>query len=250
MARSTVPAVRPAGKKPQPPALVTSSLAKIEQAIGGREALVAALAHAPKDFDYVVGLIGNPQRAHSSLADLCAMGGIRAGELIEAYKAGEINRAQALALSKVGERLAEVAEDVMRLSIPHEITCSACYGEGQVTPQPTKKVPDPQPETCGVCRGTGILVKEGDVEHKKLALDLGKLLPKGAGMSISMQQNVANFTGSSAGGALEQMQAATDAILYGDGVMPPEAVVEAEVLEVEQEDTAVIEGDWREDLLG
>jgi hypothetical protein len=248
--RSTVPARTSRQKLPQPPALVSSSLAKIEQAIGGREALVAALAHAPKDFDYVVGLIGDPSRARTPLATLCAIGGVRAGELVEAYKAGEINRAQALALAKVGERLSDVAEDVMRLSIPHEVSCTACRGKGRYTPEPTKKVPHPEEQDCLACDATGILVAEGDVEHKKLALDLGKMLPKGAGMSINMQQNVANFS-SSAGGTLEALQSATDAILYGDGVPPPEAV-EAEVEEVPAEaqeaEAAVVEGDWREDL--
>ncbi len=249
-------------KPPEPPALVSASLARIETAIGGRDALVAALSHAPKsgDFAYILGLIGDPQRARSPLATLCAMGGITAGELIEAYKAGEINRAQAEAIAKVGARLGEVAADTMRLSIPHEVTCDGCDGEGTVTPEPTKKHPNPKPETCKTCRGTGILVKAGDIDHKKLALDLGKLLPKGGGMAVTVSQQVGVFGGGTAGGTLELLQAATDSILYGDGAeVPPRAleagVVEGEVAEVAEvaevgavEEEASLEGDWREDL--
>ena len=263
----------PRGKKkpPEPPALVSASLARIEAAIGGREALVAALSHAPKsaDFAYILGLIGDPQRARSPLATLCAMGGITAGELIEAYKAGEINRAQAEAIAKVGARLGEVAADTMRLSIPHEVTCDGCYGEGLVTPEPSTKVPDPQPETCKACRGTGILVKAGDLDHKKLALDLGKLLPKSGGMNLNVNQQVGVFTGGTAGGSLELMQAATDAILYGEGAEPPPPIglldetnaVDGEMIEassdtirpdsetIAPEDEPRLEGDWREDLV-
>jgi hypothetical protein len=233
---------------PKPPALVSASLATLEQAIGGRLALVAALSHAPKsrDLDFLLALVGDPSYAKAPLADLCAKGGITPGELIEAYKSGEINRAQALALQKVGAQLEQVAADTMRLSLPHDVTCTACWGTGSVTPEPTKTVPSPQPGPCDDCGGTGVITLQGDLEHKKLALDMGKLIAKSGGVNLNVNQNVANF-GAAAGGSLERLQAATDAILFGAGVAPPEAAEVVEGDTVPAGESAVVEGDWREE---
>lgn len=209
-----------------PAALVTASLASIEHAIGGREALVAALLHAPKtkDVEYVVGLLGDPMRKGDSLAVLCVAGGITPGELLAAYKAGEINRAQALSAYEVGKALPEVVRDTMRLAATYEDDCLACQGLGQVTPEPTSEQPNPEPVDCPQCQGGGRLRYDGDLEHKKLALGLGKLLEKGGGINLQVNQQQNSFHGGVAGGALEAMQAATDRVLYGDGVIEVEAV--------------------------
>lgn len=242
---------------PPPPAVVVRELASIEHALGGRAALVAALSHAPKskDLDYVLGLIGDPANDGVSLAVVCQMGGITSGELITAYRTGEIHRAQALATQKIGAALPGVVADTMRRAAPHEGTCDRCKGLGQVVPKQTKANPNPEPEDCPACEGKGRRDYEGDLEHKKLALEIGQMTSKGGGLAIQVnnnsQQNV--FTGGSVGGALEKMQEATDRILYGDDPLArgPElgpAVVEAEVVEeaVEPaEPAARLEDDWQ-----
>lgn len=238
------------------PPLVGQQLAKLEEAIGGRDALVAALSHAPKskDLSYLLGLIGDPQRAGESLADLCATGGITAGELIEAYKSGELNRAAALGAREVGAGLQQVVKDTMEKAAPHEGPCSYCQGLGQVTPEPTKKVPNPEPGPCEACKGAGRLLYPGDLEHKKLALDMGRMLSgKGGGVNVQVNQQVGVMVGT-AGGALEKLQAATDQILYGDGLTgvdpsrsapgaPGPEAVEAEL--VDGEDAPIEDTDWR-----
>lgn len=237
-----------------PPALVAQALEALEQEIGGRDALVAALSHAPrsKDIQYVLGLVGDPRSKSRPLADLCAQGGITAGELIQAYSAGEIARAQALATAKVGAQLAEVAADTMRMALPREQTCQVCGGTGTFVAEPSKKVPNPNPLPCTACDQSGKITAEGDVEHKKLALEMGRLLQKGGGgISLNVNQQVGVQVGS-AGGALEKLQAATDAILYGEGPLPQAAgVVEAEVLESSPSivsDGPMEDGDWRDAL--
>ena len=248
-------------KRTAPPALVVESLTLIEKALGGRDKIVAALAHAPKsrDLDYLLGLIGDPRTASEPLANLCAQGGITPGELIEAYKSGEIARAQALATQKVGDKLAAVAEDTMARALPQTGTCRACEGTGTFTPEPTKKKPNPAPEKCLICFGVGTVTVVGDLEHKKLALEMGKLLQKGGGVSLNVNQQVGVLTGASSGGSLERMQAATDAILYGAGdsgtfIGDPVPLVEEEEECLDAETTpavagdepATLEGEWRE----
>jgi hypothetical protein len=183
------------------------------------------------------------------------MGGITAGELIDAYKAGVIAAAQALASQRIGAGLPGVVDDTLRLAVPHEGTCPDCRGTGSITPEPTKKVPNPGPEPCEACAGTGRLTYPGDLDHKKLSLEMGKLLVKGPGLTVAVTQNTGVFLG--AGGALEKLQAATDRLLYGEGAGgPPPVTVEVQdaVLSEKAEgalgldpDAPCLEGDWRED---
>lgn len=214
-----------------PPALVSTSLARLEQAMGGRDALVAALVHAPKSksLDYLLGLVGDPQYATTPIATLCAMGGITAGELIEGYKSGVLHKAQALSTKAIGEHLPAVVEETMRLAMQHEDDCTACQGLGCLTPEPSEADPNPGPIDCPVCGGCGRLRYDGDLEHKKLALSLGKMLDKGAGVNVQVNQQQNNYGGGVAGGTLERMQEAADRILYGgEGAI----VLDAEAIEV------------------
>lgn len=247
---------------PEPPALVSAQLSRLETQLGGRDVLIAALSHAPKsrDLSYLLGLIGDPRHTRIPLAKICAMGGITAGELIEAYKSGELNRAQALAIGKVGAKLPEVAEDTMRLALTHTSLCTVCYGHGDLPGIPTAEDPTPTRESCEVCQGSGEVLVGGDLEHKKLALEMGRMLQKGGGVNLQVNQQVGVQLGG-AGGALEKLQAVTDQILYGEGGGVPveeAAILDAEVeVEVEEadtqsspeidSDTPIEEGDWRED---
>ncbi len=241
----------------KPPVRVTRELAKLEQAIGGRDALVAALSHAPKsrDLAYVLGLVGDPRETDTPLAELCARGGITAGELIDAYKSGELNRAQAVAAHAVGAQLGAVAADTMRRALPEEVVCDRCAGTGTFVAEPSKKVPNPEPEPCTLCQATGRRTLEGDLEHKKLALDMGHLLVKGGGVNVQVHQQT-NLLVGNAGGALERLQAATDQILYGEGgedlarLGAPSSpdVVDAEVLDSAdraEDDDSQLEDEWR-----
>lgn len=237
-------------RKVEPPAMVVSQMAELEKAIGGRQALVAALSHAPrsKDLDLVLGLVGDPAHDGESLAYICSLGGIPVGELLSAYRAGEIARAQVLATQKVGAALAAVVEETMTLAGPHTALCDACEGTGTITPEPSKKNPNPSPETCRACKGKGERFYAGDLEHKRLALEMGQMAGlKGPGVNIAVTQNNANFAGSAAGGALERLQTATDQILYGEGSQVP---IDGEVSEVSEvppppSTNAHVDDDWR-----
>lgn len=242
------------------PALVAASLTAMEKEVGGRAALVSALLHAPKsrDLEYLLGIIGDPARTSVSLAQLCVQGGITPGEILEAYKAGVLARAQVLSTAQIASSLPGVVTDTMRRAMPGETVCEACQGVGMVTAEPSKRNPNPEPATCMACAGKGRHQAEGDLEHKKLALDMGKLLSKGGGLNIAVNQQQNNFVGASAGGTLEKLQAATDQILYGPGdpgplisVQEPDAdpAIDAEVIEVDDvvagDPPASIDEDWR-----
>lgn len=210
----------PARRVPtEPPPLVTTSLKALEEAIGGREALVAALSHAPrsKDLDYLLGLLGDPTEAGKPLAYLCAAGGVTAGELIDAYKSGIVAQAQARSMPFVAAGLPKVVEDTFRKAAPYEDTCYGCKGLGRTTPDPTEEDPNPEPVPCPLCAGKGTLRYEGDLDHKRLALKLGGFDQAKPGVAVSVDNRQVHLHGGPAGGSLEAMQAATDRVLFGEG---------------------------------
>ncbi len=227
MDESLEPVAQPPGPPParrgrKPPALVARELNALEVQLGGRPAIIAALSQAPKsaDLDYVLGLVADPLNASESLAAICAQGGITAGELMEAYRQGILFKGQVLAARVIAEELPAVAADTMKLAKPYEDTCNICQGTTTVVPEPPKKDPNPAPTTCPACRGVGRLTYPGDLEHKKLALELGKLTSKGAGVIVDNRQAHLHTGGEAAGGTLEALMRATDQLLYGGDVRP------------------------------
>lgn len=201
-----------------PPPLLEASLARVEWTLGGRDTIIAALNHAPKsrDLAYLCGVIGDPAQANRPLARICAEAGITGGELLSAVRAGMVAAGGLFATKQVMDGLPAVVADVMLTAAPHEGTCGSCQGLGQVTPEPTKKVPNPEPKSCPVCTGTGRLLYPADTEKVKIALDLAQLTSKSGGVNVLVDQRQAHLHGESAGGTLEQLMAASDRLLYGE----------------------------------
>lgn len=222
----TLPARAPQTPLAARSVLQEESLALIEHTLGGREGLVAALTHAPKsrDLDYLLGLIGDPANRSIPLGTLCQQGGITPGELLEAWRSGEILRGHVLATKQVVAALPQVVADVVEKAAPYEGVCSGCQGVGQVTPEPTKKRPNPEPEVCPACQGSGRLLYPADLERARIVLDLAQLTPKGGGVNVLVDQRAVNVGGhAAAGGTLEALMAASDQILYGGGSAPTPA---------------------------
>lgn len=205
------------------PPTVVSELRKVEQTLGGREALVGMLALAPltQDLRYVLGMLGDPRNQTKSLAEICADGNILPGDLLKQLSGAALLRGKVKASQHIGDGIAAVAEDVMRRAAPYEATCSTCQGVGQVTPEPTQPVPNPVPGPCETCRGTGRLIYAPDLERQKLAIEMAQLLPKGGGLQI-LNANVQGGMSAAGGGLgpIEKLQALTDRLLYGSGQPP------------------------------
>lgn len=203
------------------PPLVTQQLQDIEKDLGGREAVVGMLALAPltKDLRYVLGMLGDPRNNGQSLAEICALGNILPGALLKHLADAAMLRGKVKAAQKVGDGIAAVAEDVMRRAAPYEDTCNGgCAGIGTITPEPTKDEPNPSPEPCETCQGTGRLLYRPDLERQKLAIEMAQLLPKSGGINVAVQQNNhpgGGGVGATGFGLLERLQEVTDRILYG-----------------------------------
>ncbi len=225
-------------KKRQPisyPPLVVSQLEQVERDLGGRAELVGMLSLAPlsPDLRYILGLLGDPRNEGKSLAAICAQGNVLPGELLKHLGSAALLKGKVQAQQAIGNGIARVTQDLMLKAAPYEAACHGCRGVGQVTPEPTTQMPNPSPQTCETCLGTGVLVYQPDLERQKLAIEMAHLLPKGGGLQI-LNQNIAQGGASGGVGALEQMQQLTDQLLYGDGgglpPRPAEDPVEGEVI--------------------
>lgn len=213
------------------PLVVRQELTALETSFGGRPTLVHLLSLAPLTTDtrLLLGVLADPKSDACSLATLCARAGILPGDLLRLLGAAALHRGQTLARHKIGEHLAAVTADLMTKAQPYEEACSGCLGVGTITPDPTPEQPNPSPGPCDTCKGSGRLRYQPTFERQKLALEMGGLLPKAGGISITQQNLQVASAGASSGGALEQLQLATDKLLYGEGA--PTGPVEGELLD-------------------
>lgn len=199
---------------------VIESLEAIERDLGGRRALIGLLVIAPLTLDlrYVLGLLGDPAHQQVSLAEICARGNILPGDLLRHLSAAALQRGKVLASQRIGDGIAAVADDIMRRAAPYEAPCNGgCAGTGTLTPDPTSAAPNPSPEPCEACRGTGKLVYSPDLERQKLAVEMAQLLPKSGGIQIAQINAPAGGSPGGGTGPLESIQRLTDQLLYGRG---------------------------------
>lgn len=238
---SLVPAVRPDLSLTDAEAdLSSAAVDAFTVAIGGRQGLLDALvvASGTPDVDKVTNLLIDPRYGGWTLRRICALAGLSVADLFRAYQKALVVRAHLQATRIVTEQLTHVVDDIMRRNQPHDETCELCDGTGTYTPNPTKKVPNPEPQSCVRCRGKGLIVVKPDLDRQKVALELGQLIQRQGGINVQ-QNNLTLPAGTSsptAPGALEQLQQAVHETLYPrarplpSASAPPPDSVEAEVL--------------------
>ena len=213
-----------------------AELARLELEFGGRQHLVQALTFAKqtKDVRYLLGLIGDPENDRRSLAEICHMGRILPGELLAALSSGTDLRSQLLAKQRIAARIPAVVGEVMHKAAEYEDDCTDCMGVGKVTADPSDSEPNPSPQNCTTCRGTGRLLFPADGKCRDLALEMAGLTGNGGGVSVTTNVQVAQVGGSYEG--FERMQEAMDTILFGAGAVPGGApAVDGEVLPSSEE---------------
>lgn len=211
------------------------ALANLESAVGGRDALVTALAHAPQDdaLAYTINLISDPHSDARSLAALCRAGGITLGELLEAYKRGRYALMQVEVVHHIATHTPAVTEDVMTRAQPHWVTCYACRGTLLVwdteakDPKTAPKIP------CTTCVNEqdvpiGKIYTLPDLDRQKLALEIANVLPKKAPLVVN-NQAVSLPVGDASPAGFGKLLQAADAILRATPPPPRPEVIDAEV---------------------
>lgn len=199
--------------------LSASAVMEFEKALGGRDALIDVLAVADDapEVARVIDLLLDARYDGFSLRRLCTMTGLTIADFFAAYKKAAIVRAHIQAAPIIAAKLVGVVDDLMTRAQPHYLTCPVCRGTGSLVPEPTEKKPNPQPEPCKACVDGKQLVLP-DLDRQKLALEVAELIKPKGGLVFN-QANLLNAGGDrqsiGAPGALEQLQQAASAVLFG-----------------------------------
>jgi hypothetical protein len=157
-------------------------LKQLEQAIGGREELRAALTMTRHDpaMDRLLDLLLDPARYADTLAHLCKDAGVKPIEVLDLFRQGSFATAHAIATHRLAEGLPKVVEATLSRAVDRKRECPACGA------QPGKV------EECPKCFGRGEIVQEADLERQKLIFESTNLLKKGGGINITQQTQVVN----------------------------------------------------------
>jgi hypothetical protein len=201
------------------------TLTRLEHDLGGRDTIVELLALSPETRTtvYLLSLLTDQTQQTKSLGDLCALAEITPGALLRLIKEGQLLAAHVRSMQKAVEGAPQVVEAVMRQAQPHYEVCDACGGDGVLRkPQPDGTVDE---SVCRPCHGRGEVLHQPQVARQKLALDIVRLLPKGA-------PQVAVAVGIPAGGGSR-------------GFDPAAFQAEAEVLDRQATLVQVIEGETK-----
>ena len=211
----------------------------------GRARLLTALMLTTADderIDHLLQLAEDPDHRGRSVGELAVAAGWRAGALLKVVRDSVLLLAQIGGLRIVSDGLPAVVEDVVNRAQRHFVDCGECNATGKVMSRPTKEKPESVEVTCPLCLGPGKLIREADPERQQMVLEMAKLLAKGGGAQIAIQQNVGSAAegksgGSAVGGLFDRLIAATDAVMGRSSAVaeadeaPAEEAAEGEVVQ-------------------
>jgi hypothetical protein len=173
----------PTSVKTTPPR-VARALEAFEEAVGGREALVAELLASVESENetVLVNLLADPEQDSRPLHEILSYGNFSVARFLRLFKTARGARAYLDALDKVWSKLPDVAEDVMSKALPQSVRCKPCEGTGfqAITGKHNFKKRGPVKERmqkviCDSCEGTGKRKIEPTLDYQVLALKIGGL---------------------------------------------------------------------------
>jgi len=192
---SLTPQIDQAGKGPNKTSAVAlykskttkTALDRLEENIGGREALVdtIGLASLDKKQEHFLRLLCDPARAHDSLVTIARDSGLLPTNIMALFRDAAFAKAHTLAMGQLSEAVPAIVKDITDKSVDAKIECPNCFGEGFID----------EGVKCGQCSGRGQVMRTSDIDRQKIALEAAGVLRKGPGVSVNVQQNVGVSTG-------------------------------------------------------
>lgn len=219
----------------------------VEAELGGREQLLATLAHLPgddPDTAYLLGLLADPRQSTTALSKLCRAGNVSLDEFLTAFKAGANIQMFVRTTRALAQFIPGVVTDVLVRAQPHDLPCVVCRGRGNVPAMdPKTNAPDldKPPVPCTACDARGVQTHQADLDRQKLALSMANLLPK-AGPAVAIDNRSVTVTDTSPQGFARLLEA-TDALLHGRHVRRTADVDVAPIEKIVVDPPANVAGD-------
>lgn len=216
---------------------VVRALRKMEDALGGREALSDTLSDL-SDVDSqdpsvqkataLASMLADPAHSSKSLATLCAEVGLSVGKFLKLFHDAKAARSFSITLSRFHDDLPRMADDIMKKAVTRKVKCRICKGIGRQHDAEGKLTK----LACSKCFGTGVVVEESDYQRQKLAAEITGLVQNGSGtrVQVNTQVNVNEATGARTSASFRE---ATDRLLYPGKSRKPQqlsAPIEAEIV--------------------
>lgn len=226
-----------------PSPALEKALRSLEEALGGRDEIVAKLSLVPglsTEETTILNLLADPESRGKSMGVLCGAAGTTLGRVLELMQKGEWAEAYVRSIRKIARQLPDVVGDVMSRALPRWRSCVVCRALGRLPPEKEGG----EPRTCLECEGLGRVEIEPSVERQKMALEAGGLLKSGgngASISIDNRRQTLNVPVTLVKSSPD-FRSATDKLLYpgrtaalGAGTTTPNFITEpaAEVVEAE-----------------
>lgn len=198
------------------------AISTFEQALGGREALIAELLLAPEISDDVrelVALACDPAYDGRSLGELCGEANLSPGAVFSAFRDLRLAKATIQATKLATDAIVPVLTQIISTALPSEAPCRKCKGTGQLTVKGAAGKPD-KSKACTKCDGRGTVVVPPSADAQQLVLQLAGVIgskDSGPAVAVNVQQNNvgSGATPSAAGGGVAQLQQAVSGILFG-----------------------------------
>lgn len=193
-------------------ASAAKALGRFETAVGGRTQIAARIASNSLSLEQeaFVALLLDPGRAADSVVTLAIDAGITPEDVLKLYQKGAIAEANAIATAQIADSLPTVTREVLANAIETRQVC-VCLKAGIAHPK------------CRRCHGTGLWVKDANVEQQKMVWENAGLLKKSGGINIQQNTAVGVVSG---GGFMDRFVRSTDATAYD---VKPSDITEGEV---------------------
>ncbi len=224
-----------------------AAFATLELEVGGRARLVSALslAHLPQEIDLILGMLADPEHDGESLAQICALAGVKFAKILPVFKEAVKARGQVISTVRIAERMPDLAAAVVNDAIPGWRECHECLGAREIA-APTPDDPHAM-KPCPECRGRGQVWFVPDHDVQKTALKISGLLESGArgGATVNVLQKNTQIAPGDTGG-FDALMTMMDDALYGSGRdrlarMRPQTPMGAETIDAVSVE-AVVEG--------
>lgn len=198
---------------------VVRALRSVEEALGGRESLSDTLldledidSHDPgiQKITLLARMLVDPKHQSKSLATLCSDVGLSVGKFLQLFHKAKGARALTVAISKLHDRLPEIADDIAKKSVTRKVRCWSCGGMGKRRDDKGAITKEP----CPLCRGRGFDIEHSDVERQKLAAQITNLVQPAGSPKVQVNTQV-NVEGQHPGiRTSAAFREATDRLLY------------------------------------